>query len=369
MSETTTKAAPPTTENCRFCWMCRHACPVGHVSHRETYTPHAWALTIESVRRGQLAWNDEAVSVLYACADCGLCQAHCATDQPLPDAIVSAREAVVDAGKAPAAVYAYVSTMARPLLRSDGGRSQDRPLHSVAVGLFAGEHDSASIEAARRLLSAAGVREVTLIGSGSSTGAVAASVGLRDAAITCAQAVIAEVVDAGIAELLVLTPGDRWTFEHVYPKRLGLLWPDGVAVREVTSVLASALDGGTLHFRRAASASPYAYHDPCHTARIARDDRGPRALLEAVYGQPGRMTFWRERRAHPCGATSGLDITHPEIAGKLAASRFADASAAGATMLITEDPSCLRQLRAHATSGVEVVGMYELLAERIEPRN
>ena len=49
------KAPVPTTENCRFCWMCRQACPVGHVSHRETYTPHAWALTIESVKRGQLS--------------------------------------------------------------------------------------------------------------------------------------------------------------------------------------------------------------------------------------------------------------------------------------------------------------------------
>src|SRR5262245_26975030 len=139
-------APVPTTENCRFCWMCRQACPVGHVSHRETYTPHAWALTIESVKRGQLEWNDESVSVLYACADCGLCQAHCATDQPLPDAIAQARAEVVAAGKAPAAVYAYVSRMERPTFRSaDTGRSKDRPLHSVA--LFAGEHDGASIDA------------------------------------------------------------------------------------------------------------------------------------------------------------------------------------------------------------------------------
>ena len=30
---------------CRYCWMCRHVCPVGHVTHRETHTPHAWALS------------------------------------------------------------------------------------------------------------------------------------------------------------------------------------------------------------------------------------------------------------------------------------------------------------------------------------
>jgi Fe-S-cluster-containing hydrogenase component 2 len=62
-------AEPRTTENCRFCWMCRHVCPVGHVTHRETLTPHAWALTIESVARGQLSWNAETSGVMYACAD------------------------------------------------------------------------------------------------------------------------------------------------------------------------------------------------------------------------------------------------------------------------------------------------------------
>jgi len=52
----TVRQAPsePVTENCRFCWMCRHVCPVGRVTSRETLTPHAWALTIESVKRGQL---------------------------------------------------------------------------------------------------------------------------------------------------------------------------------------------------------------------------------------------------------------------------------------------------------------------------
>ena len=42
------RSPPITTEqDCRFCWMCRHVCPVGHVTKRETLTPHAWALLID----------------------------------------------------------------------------------------------------------------------------------------------------------------------------------------------------------------------------------------------------------------------------------------------------------------------------------
>src|SRR6476660_8468226 len=104
MSTTAGRAPAPATENCRFCWMCRHVCPVGLVTSRETLTPHAWALTIESVKRGQLSWNRETADVMYACADCGLCRSHCVTDQPLPDAIVEARAEIVRRGVAPAVV-------------------------------------------------------------------------------------------------------------------------------------------------------------------------------------------------------------------------------------------------------------------------
>ncbi len=101
------------TENCRYCLMCRHVCPVGHVTKLETLTPHGWALTIASVRRDLLTWNDETVGALYHCADCGTCRAHCVTDQPLPDAIASARAEVAARGLAPDTIYTLAETLKR----------------------------------------------------------------------------------------------------------------------------------------------------------------------------------------------------------------------------------------------------------------
>lgn len=94
-----------TTENCRYCLMCRHVCPVGHVTRRESLTPHGWALMIASVGRGLLAWDEETVQALYSCSDCGTCRAHCVTDQPLPEAIAAARADVAARDLAPAVVY------------------------------------------------------------------------------------------------------------------------------------------------------------------------------------------------------------------------------------------------------------------------
>jgi Fe-S oxidoreductase len=350
-----------TTENCRFCWMCRHVCPVGLVTARETYTPHAWALAIESVRRGQLVWNDETASVMYACADCGLCRTHCVTDQPLPDAIVSARADIVDAGAAPAAVRGYLHRLEKLF----AGPSP--PLPTSERLLFAGDAPSPSVAAAQRLLEASGL-PVKVGGVQQSTGLRASTLGLRDVATRLARRFVSAVVESGARELFVLRPAEKWTFEHVYPHRLGVAWPSHVLVTEVTPTIAAALARGELQFDRR-SGRPPAYHDPCHSGRVGRDHAGPRRLIAAVYDQSGPSElFWREARAHPCGALGGLEITHPPLAAALASARVKDACASGAGMLVTDDPSCLQHLHAHADGRLVVASLHELLADALITR-
>ena len=350
--------AVPTTENCRFCWMCRHVCPVGHVTSRETLTPHAWALTIESVRRQQLAWNDETAAVMYACADCGLCQTHCVTDQPLPDAIVSARADIVRLGKAPAAVLQFQKQLESS---SRAGPEVPRSDRILFVGREARMSGGPEIASALRLLEAAGLAAQSA-GEHASTGLVASSLGLVDVARQSARDLVAAVVRSGVREILVLGPADKWTFEHVYPKRLGVEWPSAVSVTEVTIVLARAWSDGALRLKRL-DGPPPAYHDPCHGPRSGRDASAPRRLLAAIYGDERPDLFWREDRAHPCGVIGGLDVTHPDIARRLAEARLTDAAASGATTLVTDDPTCLAHLRTHAGSRISVVGMYEQLAQ------
>jgi heterodisulfide reductase subunit D len=383
------------THGCRFCWMCRHVCPVGHVTHRETLTPHAWALTIDAVSRGTLQWNADSAEVLYSCADCGMCRTHCVTNQPLPDAIAAARAIVAKTGVAPSAVYALHEKLQRW-----GNPYAERPSAIVvgqtfatakagarSVGLFVSDTATflgrPALESALTLLAEAGIR-ATPIGVGRSTGLLASSLGFPDTATALARAVLDDVAASGCRELLVLTPGDRYAFERLYRERLDLTWPADVAVKEVTSVLAEAAAEGRLRFRRAAGEGEsaagtaahasaeanggvpaYAYHDPCHAPRIERDAAAPRALLRAALGGHEVRLFWREQRAHPCGAIGGLEFTQPDIAARLADARLADAATAGARWLITDDPGCLDHLRGRAASGIEVRGLYELLVEQL----
>ena len=362
------------TENCRFCWMCRHVCPVGHVTARETLTPHAWALTIESVTRGQLEWNSETAEVMYACADCGLCRSHCVTDQPLPDAITAARAEIVRLGVAPS-VVTDIDRRLRDQAGSLPAASSVAPARTGAVALFAGDTGGdrrASVDAAIALLHASGI-EVVEIGRARSSGLLASSLGLTETAQILARSVIEEVEASGAHDLFVLSPADRWTFEYVYPRRLGLQSP-AIAVHEITDVLARALANGQLTLESRDEGEPYAYHDPCHGPRVAEGQSdqsnrpAPQALLAAAIGTTGaRELFWRGHRAHPCGATGGLEFTHPDIARRLADARLDDCERSGARVLVTEDPACLTHLRAQGSGRVTVTGLYELLAQRLRP--
>jgi Fe-S oxidoreductase len=361
----TQHAVIDTTEGCRYCLMCRHVCPVTRVTYNEATSPHGWALTIASVRRGLLDWDAEATDLLYQCADCGLCQSFCVTDQPLPDAIVAARVEVVASGRAPASVVAIDAA-----LRSWGnayGVAAPSPAATewaetaVVVGSTAFHREWESVQAARRLLEQAGLSH-RLAAVGRSSGYLAYTLGLRDTARQLARATVEELEHLGCRRLIVLSPGQAHTLKHVYPL-LGVALPEPVELIALADLLAGLLDEGRLKFRQ--SDFDLVYHDACQTPRMPEHGRAPRRLLAALTTRPLHEGFWREKRATPCGASGGLPWTQPALAAGLARAALADAGRDGARLIVTDAPQCLAHLRANAAAGVEVRGLYELLAEHL----
>jgi Fe-S oxidoreductase len=356
-----------TTEGCRYCLMCRHVCPVTRVTYNEATSPHGWALTIASVRRGLLDWDAETVDLLYQCADCGLCQSFCATDQPLPDAIVAARAEVAAGGRAPATVAALDATLRRwgnpyqEVIETAG--AMERCEAALFVGAAAWHRERPSLEAAQRLLETAGLTH-GLAGAGRSSGYLAYTLGLHDTARDLARATVAEIERSGCRRLIVLGPEHAHVFRTIY-SLLGTPLPEAVAVVELTELLAGLLDEGRLRLRR--SELDLVYHDPCQTPRIGGRWHAPRRLLAAITTQPLREGFWREQRAANCGASGGLPWTQPRLSAALARAALADAASDSAPLVVTDAPGCLAQLRANAVdTGLEVRGLYQLLAEQLD---
>ncbi len=355
------------TENCRYCLMCRHVCPVGHVTKLETLTPHGWALTIASVRRDLLTWNDETVGALYHCADCGACRSHCVTDQPLPDAIASARAEVTARGLAPATVYKLAETLktwgnpyGQQIPTASGGQAE--------IALFVGDDAHfgrpATLNAALALLKAVGV-EPLLIGVGRNNGYLASSLGFPDLARSLAQPTLDELVASGARRLLVLTAGDFYVLRQLYDDRLGLSLPDGIVVEEVTVFLAGQMQAGKLSLKQVSEPIAYAYVDPTHAVRVNDRHDAPRKLLAAVMGGGDRELFWSKDRTHPSGATA-LQYSMPHLAMMLAGARLEDARNAGAEAVISDSPGDLALLgRMASRYRLRVQCLYELLAAQL----
>jgi Fe-S oxidoreductase len=356
-----------TIDNCRYCLMCRHTCPVGHVTHKESLTPHGWALLIASTRRGLAVWNEETVDVLYQCSDCGNCHTHCVTEQPLPEAIVAARAEVVRLGLAPA----VVGELDQALREWGNPYVAEAPRGATGQGdtaLFVGDEARylrpSSLESALRLLRAAGVEPV-LIGDGLNNGYLAGSLGLPDTARDLVRANLAELQASGAQKLLVLSAGDYYAFQTMIEWRLEMKPQAGATVQAVTALLAERLAEGRLPLRAAGPVAPYAYVDPTHANRVPGHHAAPRRLLDAVWPGGRRELFWREDRTHPAGNVA-LAFTQPALAATLTRARLADAAATGAQIVVTEDAGTLAHLERHAAEfGLAVRGLYELLADHL----
>lgn len=361
------QTATATIENCRYCLMCRHVCPVGHVTRRETLTPHGWGLTIASVQRGLLSWNLDTVDVLYSCADCGTCRAHCVTDQPLPDAIASTRFEVTTQKLAPAAAYEVHEALQKwsnPYEKQVPGKVTGKAEIALFVGDDAKYLRPAALESALRLLEAAGVKPV-LIGIGRSSGYLASSLGFPETAKMLVQTTLDELRASGARRMLVLTPGDYYSFDRLLTDRLEVEWPRGVELQEVLTLLDEKFIAGILKFKSSDDKRPYAYIDPNHSLRLPARYETPRHLLASIMSTTGRELFWRKERMHPCG-NGALQFVNPHISAHLTYARLADAQQAGAQIALTEDPGCLSQLSRHTDRfGLHIQGLYELLADHL----
>ena len=65
-------------DNCRFCWMCRHVCPIGNATGLERNTARARAMGASLVVRNATELKEIAENI-YECTLCGACTNNCMT--------------------------------------------------------------------------------------------------------------------------------------------------------------------------------------------------------------------------------------------------------------------------------------------------
>jgi glycolate oxidase iron-sulfur subunit len=86
------------------------------------------------------------------------------------------------------------------------------------------------------------------------------------------------------------------------------------------------------------------YQDACHLLHAQRIRQQPRNLLRAIPG----LSLVEMRDGDKCCGSAGIyNLTEPEMAERLGAQKATNVADTGAEIVVSANPGCLIQLRAH----------------------
>ena len=358
-----TEKAKKHADACRFCWMCRHLCPVQLATGREANTPRAKGLLVSMFNRG-LAMDRDAAEIMYECLLCNACTNDCVTGFDPPMFIREARRKAVAESIAPAYVTKAVDTLlstgnlyGATECRVDLSGVPETGDTLVWLGATARFAVPESAEALLAILRKAGVSFAVLKNEPASGGALYDLCGSIEDVRSQAKAAAEAIRASGAKKLVVLDSYDASLFLHEYPE-----W--GVDLPEIstaTAFVAGLVKAGRLSPRR--EALTVTYHDGSRLARDLDEHQPARDLLSAMGCMVVEM-FQNRRLARCCGS-SVFKAVRPELHRKVAQGRWEDAVRTGAKVLTAACPQSTEALSATVPEGYQYQDLFVMLKNRL----
>lgn len=310
-------------ELCEFCpKMCRFACPVSEVTHREALTP--WAKVSLAAMTAR-APDASAAQAFAGCTGCLRCSVYCAHDNDVPSVLYAARAATVRAGVAPEAFASLPGAFSRQ------GHAEERDLAAVHRALEAGAQPAG----AGALL----FPGCDALAQGGELARLALQVSARlrapltlapEEALCCGL----KLREGGHPELYSAHRSRLRRALGAQKKPLSLVFlqpacaqdwdlPEGSVVEHITTYLARALVALPEELRPAPLPESLVFHDPCQLARGLQEVTAPRALLAASV-RDLREPLRSGVDTSCCGAGGLLPRSMPEAAQAMAQARRAE---------------------------------------------
>ena len=347
---------------CRFCFMCRHLCPVQLATGKESNTPRAKGLLISMFNRG-MTMEESAAEVMYECLLCGACTDDCVTGFDPPLFIREARTQAIADGIAPAYATKLLDTLQKTgniygadktEVKLDGIPETGDVL--VWLGATARYSTPQVANALLSVLKKAGVKFAVLTNeppSGCAMGDLTGYVeDVRQAAMKAAKTIAA----SGAKKLVVLDSYDATFFLHQY-KDWGVDLPETVTA---TAFVDELIKAGKLKPKQ--EALTVSYHDGSRLARDLEEHQPARDILAAMGCEVDEM-FQNRRLARDCGSAL-FGRCFPELTHRIAAGRWEDISRTSAKVLVAACPQSTEALSAVVPEGCQYYDLFELLDAR-----
>ena len=342
-----------TIKACRFCWMCRHLCPVGLVTGKESNTPRAKALLLDMEQKGTTEMQVYAED-MFQCCLCASCATNCETGYEPPVFNREARRNIVASGLAPASVMAAIDS-----LMKKGTEEQKPAAEKADVLVYIGAHGTAAAkemaEAFGSVLTKAGVPYMTLAEEPADGNELYDLMGetaeVKQMAKKCADA----INGSGAKKVVVLNPSAARMFKQEYPA-----WGLELSAEVVTATAFAAglLQEGKLKMKQAEGV--VTYHDPCRLARDLEETEPARQLIRAM-GYELKEMIQSKKTTKCCGGLA-LEAHSPKLAQLTASGRISDADRIDVPVMLTACPGC-RSVLQKGEGKAEVKDLFVLLNE------
>ncbi len=350
-----------TIDACRFCWMCRHVCPIGNATGQERNTARARALTLSLVERNAVELND-VIDNVYECALCGGCTNNCMTGWDPVKFTKEVRLEAMQNGEAPEYINALIDKL-EATGNVYGITETDPELEKLASALptvsdtilYIGTDVRCKAAAyavdAAAVLTKAGVSFTVLKDEPDSGAALDFLVGeaeeTRAAAKKCAEAL------AKFKKVIVLDPADAKIMKHEYKE-----WdiaPEAEIVT-FTSVASELIASGKLAVKK--QPIPATYQDAFALVRDLDECEEPRVIMNACTDLKEMLL---NRKELIWGGNTLMAEYLPDVIELVSKNRWVNASHVGAKLLVVASPSEFAALAKVKPDGMEIMSVPELI--------
>lgn len=347
-------------EKCRFCFMCRHLCPVQLQTGKEVNTPRAKGLLLSMLSKGAAEFDKDMAQTMYECLICDACVNDCATGYQPPLFIREARTEAVVNGTAPEAVMQLIENVEatgniygaeKPSFAQEGTDVL------VYIGEVAACKTPAMAQNLLKVLAKAGVSAKVLANEPASGMLLADLMGYVDEVAQQAKACADAINATGLKTVVVLDSYDAEIMKQRYAQ-----WGAEIQAEIVTATafVAKLIEDGKLA-PKAAAGTLGACHDDDRLARTFYEFAPIRAMAKAAGFETVEM-FNKERLAKSCGSAVTLAYM-PNIIKKVAAGRWEDLCRTQAKAMLVANPQAYLCLSQSIPEGKELVDLYAALAE------
>ncbi len=345
-------------DNCRFCWMCRHVCPIGNATGLERNTARARAMGASLVVRNAIQLKEIAENI-YECSLCGACTNNCMTGFDPKVFIQELKTEIVLNGCLPA----YISA----LLEKYGatGNVFGAKACDCLDGLYNANGDTAlfvgqdalykspeSVKNAVALLKKAGV-SVALDKNQDSGAALWFLTGktqeTQNAAKKCA-----EMLNK-YKTVIVYDPVDLKLMLHEYKE-----WGVEIKAKVVgfNEYVLGLIESGKIKVKK--SAKEYSLQDNYAYARELDDSETGRKLIEKVGVVKDMLLIGKE--ANLAGQLIMAEYM-PDVMTMVAKDRWQNAINMDCKTVVTENPAEYVALKATCPDGYRVISVEEMILE------